>query len=90
MHAVSSLDNDLVLHNVYHASSHLQFDEQRMPIFSSHPLFSHEINSCCGPLRLNQRSTEDTINLLSTCQHSFTLLPICIEKWFNESPYSYC
>ena len=55
----------LMLLNVYHASSYSQFDEQRMPIFSSHSLFSHEINSCCGPLnRLNQKSTEDTRDLL--------------------------
>ena len=73
----------LMLLNVYHASSHSQFDEQRMPIFSSHPLFSHEINSCCGPLnRLNQKSTEDTIDLLY--MPAFFLL-CCQSAWKSGS-----
>ena len=72
-----------MLLNVYHASSYTQFDEQRMPIFSSHPLFSHEINSCCGPLnRLNQKSTEDTADLIYI--PAFSLL-CCQSAWKSGS-----
>ena len=74
---------NLILLHVYHASSHSQFDEQKVPIFSNHPLFSQEINSCSGPLnKFSQKSTGVSVDLPYMPAFSFLC---CKSAWKSGS-----